>query len=74
MRKRGKLFALRHRINLSSDLLIASDFYWDRDNLEALYQNMCHFYNIERRTRVRNLITNPGLCMIKDILGLYVHL
>ena len=52
MKKRGKLFALRHRINLSSDLLIASDFYWDRDHLETLYQKMCSFYSIARRTKV----------------------
>ncbi|XP_072034907.1 required for meiotic nuclear division protein 1 homolog [Amphiura filiformis] len=54
MKKRGKLFALRHCVNLSSDLLIASDFYWDRDSLETLYQKMCHFYSIDRRTKVMN--------------------
>jgi required for meiotic nuclear division protein 1 len=30
LRKTGELFALRHLINLSSDLLDTPDFYWDR--------------------------------------------
>ncbi|XP_022105123.1 required for meiotic nuclear division protein 1 homolog [Acanthaster planci] len=54
MRKTGELFSLRHQINLSSDLLISPDFYWDRDNLDELYNKTCHFYSIGRRTRVIN--------------------
>ncbi len=54
MQKTGELFSLRHQINLSSDLLISPDFYWDRDNLDALYNKTCQFYSIGRRTRVTN--------------------
>ncbi|XP_038059694.1 required for meiotic nuclear division protein 1 homolog [Patiria miniata] len=54
MRKTGELFSLRHQINLSSDLLISPDFYWDRDDLDELYNKTCHFYSIGRRTRVTN--------------------
>ncbi|KAG9347644.1 hypothetical protein JZ751_005216 [Albula glossodonta] len=45
------LFSLfpRHCINLSSDLLITPDFYWDRENLEQLYDKTCQFLNINRR-------------------------
>lgn len=54
MRKMGELFALRHRINLSSDFLITPDFYWDRENLEGLYDKTCQFLSINRRVKVMN--------------------
>lgn len=52
LRKHGELFALRHLINLSSDLLDTPDFYWDREQLEMLYSQLCNYYSIPRRTRV----------------------
>jgi len=52
LKKEGELFALRHVINLSSDLLDTPDFYWDRENLETLYQKTCNHLNIPKRTRV----------------------
>uniref|UniRef100_A0A8C8SI72 Required for meiotic nuclear division 1 homolog n=1 Tax=Pelusios castaneus TaxID=367368 RepID=A0A8C8SI72_9SAUR len=54
MQKIGELFALRHCINLSSDLLITPDFYWDRENLEGLYDKTCQFLSINRRVKVMN--------------------
>ncbi|XP_007941401.1 required for meiotic nuclear division protein 1 homolog [Orycteropus afer afer] len=54
MQKMGELFALRHRINLSSDFLITPDFYWDRENLEELYDKTCQFLSIARRVKVMN--------------------
>lgn len=54
MQKIGELFSLRHCINLSSDLLITPDFYWDRENLEQLYDKTCQFLNINRRVKVVN--------------------
>ncbi|XP_024103586.2 required for meiotic nuclear division protein 1 homolog isoform X1 [Pongo pygmaeus] len=54
MQKIGELFALRHRINLSSDFLITPDFYWDRENLEGLYDKTCQFLSIGRRVKVMN--------------------
>ncbi|KAJ7342052.1 hypothetical protein JRQ81_008459 [Phrynocephalus forsythii] len=54
MQKIGELFSLRHRINLSSDLLITPDFYWDREHLEQLYDKMCQFLSIRRRVKVVN--------------------
>nr|CAD7268606.1 unnamed protein product [Timema shepardi] len=54
LRKTGELFALRHHINLSSDLLDTPDFYWDHEQQEALYQQMCSYLSINRRTRVMN--------------------
>lgn len=54
LRKTGELFALRHQINLSSDLLDTPDFYWDREELEALYSQVCAYFSISRRTKVMN--------------------
>lgn len=54
LRKTGELFALRHLINLSSDLLDTPDFYWDREHLETLYSQTCNYFNISKRTRVMN--------------------
>lgn len=52
LRKQGELFALRHMINLSSDLLDTPDFYWERDDLENLFQQTCGYFSISKRTRV----------------------
>ena len=52
LKKNGELFGLRHLINLSSDCLDTPDFYWDKDNLESLYQKTCNHLNIAKRTRV----------------------
>ncbi|KAK7487888.1 hypothetical protein BaRGS_00020789 [Batillaria attramentaria] len=54
LRKTGELFALRHLINLSSDLLDTPDFYWDRAVLEPLYLAVYNHLDISRRTRVMN--------------------
>jgi uncharacterized Rmd1/YagE family protein len=54
LKKLGALFALRHSINFSSELLDETpDFYWDREHLEPLYQNMKEYLNISKRTKVR---------------------
>lgn len=53
-RKTGELFGLRHSINLSSDLLDIPDFYWENDELETLYLQLCSYFSISRRTRVMN--------------------
>ena len=54
LRKTGELFALRHMINLSSDLLDTPDFYWDREELESLYVQVCSYFSVSRRTKVMN--------------------
>lgn len=54
MQKIGELFSLRHVINLRSDLLLTPDFYWDRENLERLYDKTCRFLSINRRVTVVN--------------------
>lgn len=56
LRKHGELFALRHMINLGSDLLDIPDFYWDRENLENIYCQTCGYFSINRRTKVTNSV------------------
>ncbi|ODN04073.1 Required for meiotic nuclear division protein 1 [Orchesella cincta] len=54
LQKTGELFALRHQLNLHSDLLDTPDFYWERERLETLYQKTCDYLSINRRTKVMN--------------------
>lgn len=54
LKKIGEIFALRHVLNLSSDLLDTPDFYWDREDLETLYHGTCAHLTIAKRTRVMN--------------------
>jgi len=54
LKKSGELFALRHVLNLSSDLLDTPDFYWDRENLESMYLSTCAHLAIGKRIRITN--------------------
>ncbi|XP_059054784.1 required for meiotic nuclear division protein 1 homolog [Achroia grisella] len=54
VRKLGELFALRHTLNVESDLLDTPDFYWEQEELERLYSSTVAYFTIPRRTRVLN--------------------
>ena len=54
LKKTGELFALRHVLNLSSDLIDTPDFYWDRESLESMYMSTCAHLAIGKRTRITN--------------------
>lgn len=58
LRKHGELFALRHFINLDSDLLDVPDFYWEQEDLEQLYLKTCAYFSISKRTKVAMKNTN----------------
>ncbi|KAI5735891.1 hypothetical protein M8J77_023929 [Diaphorina citri] len=68
LQKTGQLFALRHSINLDSDLLDTPDFYWERDDLENLYLQTCNYFSISRRTKVMNEKLNHCLELV-DLLS-----
>ena len=53
-KKMGEILALRHVLNLSSDLLDTPDFYWDREDLETLYHKTLAHLTVGKRTRVMN--------------------
>ena len=61
----GELFALRHQINLQSDLLDEPDFYWDRDHLLHLYQKTFNYLKLAKRTKVMNVKINDCLSLIE---------
>ncbi|KAF5297029.1 hypothetical protein FQA39_LY12243 [Lamprigera yunnana] len=65
LRKHGELFALRHLINLSSDLLDIPDFYWDREQYETLYTKMHTYFSIGKRTKVMNEKLNHCIELIE---------
>lgn len=52
LQKTGELFALKHMLNLRSDLLDTPDFYWDREELERLFIQTSGYFSIQRRTKV----------------------
>lgn len=52
LRKTGELFALKHLINLRSDLLDTPDFYWDHERLEKLFIHTSAYFSVQRRTKV----------------------
>ena len=54
LQKTGEILALRHVINLSSDLLDIPDFYWDREILEKLYIATSSHLAVAKRTRIIN--------------------
>jgi uncharacterized Rmd1/YagE family protein len=54
LQKTGEILALRHVINLSSDLLDTPDFYWDREGLENLYMSTCSHLAVAKRTKIVN--------------------
>ena len=65
----GELYDLKHKINLSSDLLDTPDFYWEREEWERFYLTTCRYFNIPRRTKViqilfsKNSNTNISMCI-----------
>lgn len=64
-KRTGELFALRHQINLESDLLDEPDFYWDRDHLVPLYHKIFNHLKLSKRTRVMNEKISDCLSLIE---------
>ncbi|CAH1118522.1 unnamed protein product [Phaedon cochleariae] len=65
LQKHGELFALRHYLNLSSDVLDTPDFYWDNEDLEHLYNQVCAYFSINKRTKVMNEKINHCVALIE---------
>lgn len=67
-RKTGEIYEMKHRVNLSSDLLDLPDIYWDRHNQEVIFLSMISFLNIKRRTTVMNEKLN-NCCELMNLLA-----
>jgi glutathione synthase len=50
----GKLFTMRHMVNLNSDFLGMPNFYWDREELGVMYEQMYNYFSISKRTEIVN--------------------
>uniref|UniRef100_A0A5K3FDE3 DUF155 domain-containing protein n=1 Tax=Mesocestoides corti TaxID=53468 RepID=A0A5K3FDE3_MESCO len=51
-RKTGELFTLRHLLNISTTISETPDFYWDRPEVEKLFQNLKSALSVQSRTNV----------------------
>ncbi|CAH0549201.1 unnamed protein product [Brassicogethes aeneus] len=69
LRKHGELFALRHYLNLSSDVLDTPDFYWENEHLENLYNQVSSYFCINKRTKVMNEKINHCVALIELLSG-----
>jgi len=67
LQKTGEILALRHLINLSSDLLDTPDFYWDREAMENLFLATCSHLSVSKRTKVINDKLNHCLEVVEMI-------
>lgn len=71
-RKTGEIYELKHRINLSSDLLDLPDVYWDRHDQEVLFTTLTSFLNIRKRTSVINEKLN-NCCELMNLLANHMN-
>lgn len=71
-KKTGQLFGLRHRLNLSSDMLDTPDFYWDREELERLFTATYIHLNINKRTKIMNEKLNHCIELM-DLLSSHLN-
>ena len=71
-RKTGEILALKHSLNLSSDLLDLPDVYWDRRNQEDMFQAMFGYLNIRKRTTVMNEKLN-NCCELMNLLANHMN-
>lgn len=54
LRLLGELFAMRHVINLHSNFLGQPDFYWDREKLGTMYDQLYVYLSVDKRVRLFN--------------------
>jgi len=73
LQKTGEILALRHLINLSSDLLDTPDFYWDREDKENLFLATCSHLAVAKRTKVVNEKLNHCLEVMEMISSHLSH-
>jgi uncharacterized Rmd1/YagE family protein len=50
----GELFTMRHVVNLHFNFLGTPDFYWDREDLGVMYEELYAYLSISKRTKLFN--------------------
>ena len=66
LQKTGKIFMVRSKINLHSDLLDTPDYFWDRPKSEKMYLQVLK--EMDQSKRLGNM--NKRLDILQDIYGL----
>nr|VZI48029.1 unnamed protein product [Spirometra erinaceieuropaei] len=66
-RKTGELFTLRHLLNVSTNITETPDFYWDRPEVEKLFQQLKSALSIQSRTKILNTKLDT-CCELAEIL------
>ncbi|KAF8567206.1 hypothetical protein P879_07427 [Paragonimus westermani] len=59
---------IRHLLNISTSMIDTPDFYWDRPEVEALYNQLRSALSVSARTRVLNSKLNM-CCELTEILS-----
>ncbi|KAL5109875.1 Serine/threonine-protein phosphatase CPPED1 [Taenia crassiceps] len=67
IRKTGELFTLRHLLNISTTISETPDFYWDRSEVEKLFQSLKNALSVRSRTRILNSKLDT-CCELTEIL------
>nr|CAH8847101.1 unnamed protein product [Trichobilharzia regenti] len=54
LRKTGELYTIKHLLNVSTNLIETPDFYWERPEVEKLFEKLKSVLTISSRIRVLN--------------------
>ncbi|CAH8529172.1 unnamed protein product [Heterobilharzia americana] len=54
LKKTGELYTIKHLLNVSTNLIETPDFYWERPEVEKLFEKLKSVLNISSRIRVLN--------------------
>ena len=62
----GQLYLDCRSINLHQELLYTPDFFWEYSDLEAMYEQIAHYMDIERRVN----ILNQRLAIVQELFDM----
>ncbi|CAI2728127.1 unnamed protein product [Schistosoma spindalis] len=54
LRKTGELYTIKHLLNVSTSLIETPDFYWERPNVEKLFEKLKYVLSVSSRIKVLN--------------------
>ncbi|CAH8500382.1 unnamed protein product [Schistosoma turkestanicum] len=54
LRKTGELYTIKHLLNVSTSLIETPDFYWERPNVEKLFERLKYVLSVPSRIKILN--------------------
>ncbi|CAH8553371.1 unnamed protein product [Schistosoma rodhaini] len=54
LRKTGELYTIKHLLNVSTSLIETPDFYWERPDVEKLFEKLKYVLSVSSRIKVLN--------------------